>query len=203
MSWTSAVRSSAARASAGVLLAGALALLSVGLLAPATPAAAHNVLVSSVPEDGARVDQSPDAIELEYNEVVSTEYAQVAVTGSDGNPWQQGDPRVEGGTVTQPVKPLPDDTYTVAWRVVSSDGHPIDGSYEFQVGTGEPAPDGSDDSDGSAATGGSAADPTEEASGAPWLWPLVGVVGALVVVAAVLGGVVRARESARRRRSTG
>lgn len=185
-------RSRLVRVLAGVLLAGALALLAVPFV-PGSPALAHNQLESTVPRDGEHLDRPPTEVKLVYNAAVSTRYAQVAVSDPDGNLWQRGKPEVSGETVTQRLKSLEDGSYTVAWRVVSADGHPIDGTYEFQVGAGGQSASGSD------------ASAEEQAAGdeTPWLWPVVALVGALIVVAAVLGGVVRARESARKRRSAG
>jgi methionine-rich copper-binding protein CopC len=187
------LRSTVVRVLAGSVLAGALALLTI-VVGPAAPASAHNTLLSTTPEDGTKLASPPTEVRLVYNAAVSTKYAQVAVSDSAGKLWQQGDPRVSGETVTQPLKPLADGTYTVAWRVISADGHPIDGSYEFQVGEGTPAEPRAERASERGAAGGSQT---------PWLWPIVGLVAALVVLAAVLGGVVRARESARRRRSAG
>ena len=43
--------------------------------------------------------------------------------------------------VTQDVKPdAPSGKYTVVWRVVSSDGHPIEGTFTFTAGTTNSTP---------------------------------------------------------------
>ena len=45
-----------------------------------------------------------------------------------------GEQVIDGGTVTVSLpSPLPDGTYTVAYRVVSADGHPVQGAYQFTV----------------------------------------------------------------------
>ncbi|WP_053204533.1 copper resistance CopC family protein [Jiangella muralis] len=111
-----------------------------GLSLYAAPAAvAHDQLVASTPEDGDTVSTPLTAIELVYSNSISAEFTQVAVTGADGTEYQDGDPDVVGDTVTQAVRQLPDGAYTIAWRVVSSDGHPIDGVIEFTVTGAGPA----------------------------------------------------------------
>jgi uncharacterized surface anchored protein len=45
-----------------------------------------------------------------------------------------GDYQVNGGVLTVSLKTgLPDDAYRVTYRVVSEDGHPIEGVFEFEV----------------------------------------------------------------------
>jgi hypothetical protein len=100
------------------------------------PAAAHNYLVSSTPSDGAVLDAAPSEVTLEFNGPVGQKFATVVVAGPDGTTVQSGAPRVVGGTVTQRVRPLEQSgTYRIAWRVVSSDGHPISGTLEFRLRT--------------------------------------------------------------------
>ncbi|WP_162606255.1 copper resistance CopC family protein [Jiangella asiatica] len=126
-------------------------------LVAAPPAAAHDVLVSSSPEEGAVVGTPLTAVELTFNNPVSTEFAQVTVLDAEEGEHQDGAPTVVGPTVTQAVHELPDGDYTIAYRIVSSDGHPISGTISFSVaaaaaeppttepaapttGTGEPTP---------------------------------------------------------------
>lgn len=107
-----------------------IAGLSVLVAAPAT---AHDALVSTSPEDGATVTGSPDVVELTFNNPVQNQFGEVAVLGSDDAEYQQGEPDVVGATVTQPIAELSDGRYTVAYRIVSSDGHPVSGSFSFTV----------------------------------------------------------------------
>lgn len=125
-----------------VVRALAVALMLVGCfllqVARPSPAAAHNYLVSSTPSDGAVLDTAPSEVTLEFNGPVGQKFATVVVAGSDGTTFQSGAPRVVGGTVTQRVRPIGEDgTYRIAWRVVSSDGHPVSGTLEFQLRTGD------------------------------------------------------------------
>ncbi|HWS56943.1 MAG TPA: copper resistance protein CopC, partial [Actinotalea sp.] len=57
----------------------------------------------------------------------------VLVTGP-GGAVAVGEPVVQGTTVTAPLpSDLASGDYTIAWRVVSADGHPIQGTIPFTV----------------------------------------------------------------------
>nr|BFE88475.1 hypothetical protein GCM10020093_110760 [Planobispora longispora] len=58
----------------------------------------------------------------------SVRFPKVVVRSADGAPYHDGKPASDGPVVTQEVKPdLPPGEYVIAYRVVSSDGHPIEG----------------------------------------------------------------------------
>ncbi len=117
----------------GPLLAGVLVAL-LSALALATPAQAHDYLVSSTPESGATVSDPPQQVSLEFNTTIGQQFAQVAVVGPDGTTYQDGAPLVDGPSVTQAVTALPAGVeVTVSYRVVSSDGHPIGGTVPFTI----------------------------------------------------------------------
>jgi hypothetical protein len=54
------------------------------------------------------------------------------VTGPDGLHYESGCSGLSGPTVTTPVALGAAGTYHVAWRAVSSDGHPIADEYTFE-----------------------------------------------------------------------
>jgi methionine-rich copper-binding protein CopC len=103
------------------------AAVSLGaLVAAAGPAQAHAALVRMVPADGSTVRTAPPAVTLIFDEAVQARYDVVAVTAADGTRVSAGTPSVHGAAVRQPVKPLTTaGRYTVAYRVMSDDGHPI------------------------------------------------------------------------------
>ncbi|HSK26006.1 MAG TPA: copper resistance CopC family protein [Jiangellales bacterium] len=109
----------------------AAVLAGASLLVGAVPAVAHNSLTGSSPADTSTVTEPLTEVLLEFDQAVRTEFAQMAVLGDDQTPYQSGDPVVAGTTVTQAVQPLPDGAYTVSYRVVSADGHPITGAISF------------------------------------------------------------------------
>lgn len=121
------------------ILAGAIALVfGIGLLAgPASPASAHDGLVSSTPGSGESATASPSTVTLTFSGEIlegSPTAVVVEVTDAAGTPVSDGDAVVDGVTVTQQITPdLPDGDYTVTWRVVSSDGHPISADFHFFI----------------------------------------------------------------------
>ncbi len=111
-----------------------MTLAAVALLAVAAPAAAHDVLIGSDPADGASLASAPSQVALQFNSNPQPGFATVAVIGPDGSAWQTGEPRVEGANVTAGLRPLgPAGRYEVRYRVVSSDGHPIEGVVAFTL----------------------------------------------------------------------
>jgi methionine-rich copper-binding protein CopC len=118
-------------------VAGAIVGL-VGVLAlPTPPAAAHTGLSSSSPKDGATVQNLPGEVVLEFTEPVGE--PEVEVTASDGTVVSDGEPEALGRTVTEPLTTDgPSGTYTIAYRVVSADGHPVSDELTFDVRSGPP-----------------------------------------------------------------
>jgi methionine-rich copper-binding protein CopC len=117
----------------------ALALLVTFVLgtAFASPALAHDALKSSDPAKGAKVE-SVKEVRLTFN--ATTRFPNVIVRTADGVVHQDGKPVVDGPVVIQKVKDgLPPGEYVIAYRVVSSDGHPIEGEIPFTL-VGSPAP---------------------------------------------------------------
>ena len=127
-------------------------VLGFATLLPAQAAFAHAELETSNPEANSVIGAAPEVISLTFGEklmVVGTEADanQVQVTNSAKERVDNGDYQVTGEVLTVSLKPeLADDTYTVTYRVVSEDGHPIEGLYEFSVnemarsGVGSPMP---------------------------------------------------------------
>ncbi|PZG11549.1 copper resistance CopC family protein [Nonomuraea aridisoli] len=107
------------------------------VIATAAPALAHDALKSSSPAKGATVE-SLDEVKLEFTGKVRMPF--VIVRGEGDAQHESGEPEADGAVVTQAVAgPLPDGRYTIAYRVVSSDGHPIEGEIPFRV-KGAPTP---------------------------------------------------------------
>ncbi|MEU0953064.1 copper resistance CopC family protein [Streptomyces niveus] len=126
-----AVNRRAARVAARCLV---VPLAAAPLLYAAQPAFAHTELVAGSPAESASESRPPRSIELTFSDEMTSRYAKVALTAPDGGQGAAGPPQVTGRTVTLPVKPgLPAGSYTVGYRVVSADGHPVAGSYRFTV----------------------------------------------------------------------
>jgi methionine-rich copper-binding protein CopC len=98
----------------------------------AAPAAlAHDSLKSSSPARDAEVS-TLRRIELEFSAHVL--FPTIVLRGAEGRPVAIGKARADGPKVTSEVpEKLPEGKYVIAWRVVSSDGHPIEGEIPFTV----------------------------------------------------------------------
>ena len=129
-------RSSAVALTAALLMAAALVF--------AGAAAAHSAPTGSSPENGQTVDRSPGVVSVSFNENLRPEFAYLTVVGPDRHFYQQGDPTVEGKTMSEPVNALgPAGDYEINFRVTSADGHPVQGQRIFTLsvaGDGEPGP---------------------------------------------------------------
>ncbi|WP_435298850.1 copper resistance CopC family protein [Timonella sp. A28] len=94
---------------------------------------AHDVLIDSNPKDGDTLTTAPKTLSLEFNNPVQELGGQFIVKSSDGTEVASDAPASAGRTVTFELPELTNDTYSVAWRVVSSDSHPIEGALTFTV----------------------------------------------------------------------
>lgn len=125
----------------------------------ATPALAHVSLKGSTPEKNAKVE-SLEQVELEFTQPVRL--PTVILRGPDGETYHSGKPKVDERFVRQDVADdLPAGKYTIAFRVVSPDGHPVEGEIPFTLVATEPT-------ESPAAAEGDAASPeatADEASG--------------------------------------
>ncbi|MFK4299789.1 methionine-rich copper-binding protein CopC [Arthrobacter sp. GAS37] len=159
------------RVLAGLFLA---ALLGVFALAPVSPAAAHDVLEATEPADGSVVAAVPSVVRLTFNNTPIALGSAILVKDQSGTNQADGPVSIVDNHVSQPVKAgAPAGHYTVVWRIVSSDSHPIEGTFTFTAGTS---------STPGSATPTTAPKPAETA-GFPW-----GVAAVAVVLAAGLLG---------------
>ncbi|MEU3905810.1 copper resistance CopC/CopD family protein [Streptomyces goshikiensis] len=108
------------------------------VLGGAGAAFAHAGLSGSDPADGAVLKAAPQYVTLTFTESVSFSEDSLRVLSPQN---ERVNPRparhVDGKDNTARVElsgKLPQGTYTVAWRVVSADGHPISGAFVFSNG---------------------------------------------------------------------
>jgi copper transport protein len=117
----------------------ACGLVAATLFLAAAPAFAHAELTSSDPAAQAELPagQPPSAITLEFTEGVQLPEDAIRVLTGDGEAVSGvGDAQhgTDGAIVTATLPELEDGTYVVDWRVVSTDSHPINGAFTFNVG---------------------------------------------------------------------
>ncbi|MEU2773204.1 copper resistance protein CopC [Streptomyces sp. NPDC007162] len=113
-------------------------LLTALFLASAAPASAHAALRGSDPADGAVLKSAPGSVTLTFTESVGLlddsfrvyDPTNHRVTTGDA---EHGPAGSDTARITFPKK-LGTGTFTVAWRVVSADSHPVSGALTFSVG---------------------------------------------------------------------
>ncbi|WHT23380.1 copper resistance protein CopC [Crossiella sp. CA-258035] len=111
-------------------------LLATAVLALATaPGAwAHDQLVGPTPKDKSTVDKPLTEVRFQFSAKVNPSFGVATVTEPDGNRWESGEIKTAGTTLIVPLRPVTKaGGYTVGYRVVSSDGHPITGKIAFEV----------------------------------------------------------------------
>ena len=147
-----------ARTRASLLAALLLAAFAAALFL-AQPAQAHDELISSSPVNGAVLDTAPSEIELVFSAALMDLGNQVIVEDAAGNNLAQSEPVLNRETLVQALPALDAGEYQVNWRAVSSDGHPITGTFSFTVN----APAGAE-SPSAAATATATPSPSEAAA---------------------------------------
>lgn len=164
-------------------------MLAASVLASAQPAAAHDQLIETSPAASSTVAVAPPALTLRFSSEVMDISNEVVVRDPSGNVVLDAQGVVDGMLVSAPLPPdLGAGTYTVAWRVVSRDGHPIQGTFDFSIG----APSAPSPSPSPAAT---AAPAVPDARATP-----TGTVGVgLAAAAALLAGAAVVRRRRRQR----
>jgi copper transport protein len=120
-------------------LSALLAVLAFTMIAFAGQASAHATLIATTPAGFEVLDTAPREISLRFSETVDVSLAAVrlldprgAGVGGVSRPVHQ-DGRTDTVSVAVPTK-LADGTYTVTYRVVSADSHPVSGAFAFSVG---------------------------------------------------------------------
>lgn len=119
-----------------------LLILTTAAFVMASPVAAqaHDVLVSSDPANGSTVSTVPVKVGLTFDHTPIAINSIVRVEDSTGTDQADGPVSIVDNQVTQAVKQgAPSGKYTVVWRVVSSDGHPIEGTFTFTADTANTA----------------------------------------------------------------
>lgn len=112
----------------------ALLLWPLCLMLPIGVASAHSELVSSSPSTGETLNTVPTEVVLTFSEEVNKDLNEIQVTDGEGIEMTDGDPVIVGATVTQAL--LPDvhpGSYSITYKVVSADGHPISAVIPFAV----------------------------------------------------------------------
>ncbi|WP_457972720.1 copper resistance CopC family protein [Arthrobacter sp. D1-17] len=111
------------------------------LLFAAGPASAHDAAEASSPSDGATVATPPAEVSITFNQAPLGLGSQVRISDPAGTDWADGKVEIVDNVATQKLREgAPAGKYTVQWRVVSSDSHPIEGTFSFTATAGAAGP---------------------------------------------------------------
>jgi copper resistance protein C len=106
------------------------------LLLTPSAASAHAYLVKSVPAGRATLFNSPEKIQLWFNERLEPKYSSVSVHDAEEKRVDSDNAQVLAEDPKQlsiGVKNLPAGRYTVKFRVLSVDGHVVEQSFPFTI----------------------------------------------------------------------
>lgn len=175
----------------------------VVLLPLTVPAEAHSDLVDSTPTSGDRLTTAPTQVELVFGEPVQQAGGSIVVKASDGGRVDApGTFSTDQNVATVQLTDV--DTagrYSVAYRVVSADGHVVTGTFTYQLAgpasetapASETGPATDDPAVAATPLAGTTTDggAGQESAGVVWVLGL-GAIG-LVLVAAIVAVALRGR----------
>ena len=117
------------------------AAVAMGLVLPAAPAAAHASLQHSTPAEGAVLAEAPGVVELVFGEPVALVPDGFQLYDATGGHRAMTADQLDATVGVSLPPDLPEGSYTLGWRVVSDDSHPVSGVLSFTVGrSGASAP---------------------------------------------------------------
>jgi methionine-rich copper-binding protein CopC len=176
------------------------AILAAALLGAIAPASAHDAAESTSPASGATLAAPPEKVSVTFNRNPLGLGSQMLVNDAAGANWADGAVEIVDNVASQKLKPgAPAGAYTVVWRVVSSDSHPIEGTFTFTATAGAA---GSTAAAAVPTMGtpqpGTTSEPSRPAdSSEPFPWSIVVFVGTAIGIVVVLGVMAKRRLAGR------
>ncbi|MCU9614946.1 copper resistance protein CopC/CopD [Caldibacillus lycopersici] len=97
---------------------------------------AHALLENTSPAQDSQLETSPKEITLTFNERLEKELYSIKLFDAKGERVSTSatEMSLDQKSLIQRLPELPDGTYTVSYKILSADGHPVDGSYVFSIG---------------------------------------------------------------------
>lgn len=115
-----------------------LVILSLFLFLFPSISSAHAYIKKSTPLENETVEKVPTKVTIKFDESIQPSFNSIKVFDSEGNRVDKKNGRIDP---KQPFilksdlkKNLPNGSYRIKWKVVSSDGHPVEGVIPFQIG---------------------------------------------------------------------
>ena len=176
------------------------AIFTAALLGAVAPASAHDAAESTSPATGTTVATPPETVSVTFNKNPLALGSQMLVNDAAGTNWADGGVEIVDNVASQKLKQgAPAGAYTVVWRVVSSDSHPIEDNFTFTATAGAA---GSTAAAAVPTMGtaqpGTTPEPSRPANSAePFPWSIVIFVGTAIGIVVVLGLMAKRRLAGR------
>ncbi|CRK83245.1 FixH family protein [Neobacillus massiliamazoniensis] len=107
---------------------------------------AHAYIIKSNPYNNEVLKQSPQKVSIQFNETIQSVNNSIQIYDEKGNRVDQknGGINPKNSTILECGlnHNLPNSAYRIQWKVISNDGHPVQGVISFQIGPGNKAKDG-------------------------------------------------------------
>ena len=94
---------------------------------------AHSKEETTFPEDGAVLAAAPDVVSMSFDAAMRITMIQLTSEAGDTFELERSDAMEPVTEFRATPPPLPEGRYTVEWRGLSSDGHPMKGRFSFEV----------------------------------------------------------------------
>ncbi|WP_203333867.1 copper resistance CopC family protein [Planococcus beigongshangi] len=137
-----------------------LLLTLVILLWSSAVVSAHTALEESSPANGETVAEEPQEIVLKFNTDLE-KTSSFTVENTEGEEIPFGIALEEQKMIGTPGSSMADGEYTVNWKIIGADGHPIEGTYAFTVKKEEELVSSAEDEE----TNGSVSEDSEQETG--------------------------------------
>ncbi|WP_019635414.1 copper resistance CopC/CopD family protein [Paenibacillus fonticola] len=99
---------------------------------------AHAFVVASSPVENEVLEEAPASVSITFNEPIENAFHSLQVTGPSGRQATEGVARIDDANSAKLIADLrtelPDGIYTVNYKVLSSDGHTVTGTFPFIIG---------------------------------------------------------------------
>lgn len=113
-------------------------ILSLFLFLCPSISSAHAYIKKSTPLENETVKKAPSEVTIKFDESIQPAFHSIQVFDSNGSRVDQKngriDPKQPSILKSELKKNLPNGSYRIKWKVVSSDGHPVEGVIPFQIG---------------------------------------------------------------------
>lgn len=104
----------------------------------AVPAAAHAIVLESVPARDAVLERGPERVILRFNSKIEKRLSRVTLGAGEGTPSpvsiaSDGAGGDQPDRLVVPLRALPPGGYVLRYKVLSADGHITEGALRFTV----------------------------------------------------------------------